>query len=177
MAPGIEIRQLAADDAPAYRQLRLRMLDLYPDAFTSSVDEDIQHPLKWTESRIAWSAWAPDNFVLGAFGQSGELIGAVGITRESRIKQLHKATLFGMFVAPEHAGTGTGRALLENCLARCRASPGLMQVNLTVTTSNRRACAFYQAAGFLAFGIEERAILVDAVFYDKTHMTLRLKTS
>lgn len=173
-AAAVAIRLLGVTDAPAYRALRLRMLQQNSDAFTSSYEEDVQHPLKWTEARIAHSAWAPDNFVLGAFGDDVGLIGAVGIARETRVKQAHKAALFGMFVAPEYASRGVGRALLSACMLRCRQAQGLLQINLTVTSDNQRACILYQSAGFMVFGTEPRAIVIDGRGISKTHMVLVL---
>ena len=168
------IRLLGVADAPAYRALRLRMLHQYPDAFTSSYEEDVQHPLKWTEARLACSPWTPDNFVLGALVGLDSLMGAVGITRESRPKQAHKAALFGMFVAPEYASRGIGKALLDACIARCRYAEGLLQINLSVTSNNQRACSLYRTAGFCVYGVEPRAIVINGSGISKTHMVLVL---
>ena len=52
----------------------------------------------------------------------------------------HIGEVFGMYVAPEYAGRGVGRLLIDACIARARES-GLDQVRLTVTASNARASA------------------------------------
>jgi ribosomal protein S18 acetylase RimI-like enzyme len=168
------IRQLVRDDAAPYHALRLRMLRMYPDAFTSSFEEDSRKPVAWAEARITPAADSPHDFVLGAFVDDQRIIGAVGIAVERKQKQRHKALLFGMYVAPEEAGRGIGRALLSACLARARAIPGLEQLVLTVTASNDRACRLYQAAGFATYGIEERAIKIGSDYFSKVHMVLRL---
>ena len=173
-AAGRSVRLLGVNDAAAYRALRLRMLRLHPEAFTSSFAEDVCHPIAWTESRIAYSPWLPDNFVLGAFDPDAALIGAVGVQREARRKQAHKASLFGMFVAPEHQGSGVGKALLQASLLRCREAAGLLQVHLTVTAGNQAAKAMYLASGFVAYGIEPRAVMIDGVGFSKQHMVLAL---
>ena len=173
----LSVRLLDAPDAAAYRSLRLRMLLRYPDAFTSSYEEDVAHPLEWTQSRIAYSPWTPGNFILGAFDGDGGLIAAIGIKREERRKQVHKATLFGMFVAPEHQGRGIGNALLHACLTRCRQVDGLLQIHLTVTAGNETAFALYCSAGFVVYGSEPRAVIVDGVGYAKTQMLLALDSA
>ncbi len=169
----MHIRQLDRADAAPYHVLRLRMLRLFPDAFTSSYEEDSLKPLAWAERRIVPDAEAPHDFVLGAFADSGEMIGAVGIAVETRIKQRHKALLFGMYVAPEAGARGVGRALLAACLERACAIPALEQINLTVTATNERARRLYERAGFQTFGIEERAIRVGTEYFAKAHMVLR----
>lgn len=172
----MQIRQLERDDASPYHALRLRMLRAYPDAFTSSYEEDSIKPLAWAEKRITPGVESPHDFVLGAFADSGAMIGSVGLAVETRIKQRHKALLFGMYVAPESASQGVGRALLSACLDRARSISGLEQVYLSVTTSNERARMLYEAAGFTSFGVEERAIKVGATYYAKSHMVLHLES-
>ncbi|MFN7858044.1 MAG: GNAT family N-acetyltransferase, partial [Acidovorax sp.] len=53
---------------------------------------------------------------------------------------------------------------------------GLTQLVLTVTASNTHVVRLYEQAGFRAWGLLPRAIVVDGVGYDKLHM-LRLLTS
>jgi ribosomal protein S18 acetylase RimI-like enzyme len=169
----MQIRQLERSDAAPYHALRLRMLRTYPDAFTSSYEEDSQKPLAWAEQRIAPGAESAHDFVLGAFGDSGEMIGSVGLAVEARMKQRHKAMLFGMYVAPESGSRGVGRALLAACLDRARGIPGLEQIYLSVTATNDRARKLYESAGFETFGIEERAIRIGPEYFAKAHMVLR----
>ena len=167
-------RPLTRSDAAAYRALRLAMLRQYPEAFTSSFDEENMKPVAWAEQRIGPNVGAPHDFILGAFSEAGDLVGAVGLAVEGRAKQRHKALLFGMYVAREAASGGVGRALLAACVDRARSIPGLEQINLTVTATSERARRFYEAAGFRSFGVEERAIKVDGVPYPKAHLVLYL---
>ena len=170
----MHIRQLGIADAAAYHALRLRMLKIHPDAFTSSYEEDVEKPLSWVEQRLAPGPVAPDDFVLGAFDAGDQLVGSIGFNVEGRAKQRHKGFIFGMYVAPEHVARGIGRALLERCIERARRETRVEQINLTVTASNERARKLYESAGFTAFGIEERAIKVGDTYFAKAHMVLRL---
>lgn len=174
VASRASIRPLVSADAPAYHALRLRMLRDFPDAFTSSFEEDATRPLAWVEARLAPPNRGGDVVVLGAFAEDGALLGCVGLNRETRQKQRHMALLFGMFVAPEHAGAGIGRALVDACIARAREMPGLEQVGLTVTATNERARRMYEMAGFMQFGFEERALKIGGVYHPKAHMVLYL---
>jgi L-amino acid N-acyltransferase YncA len=51
---------------------------------------------------------------------------------------------------------------------------GLTDLVLTVTEGNASAIRLNQEAGFVAFGTEPRAILVDGHLHGKVHMHLRL---
>jgi RimJ/RimL family protein N-acetyltransferase len=170
----MQIRELAAPDADQYTTPRLRMLREFPEAFTSSFEEVADKPLTWVQKRISPGKDAPHDFVLGAFTDDGMLVGSVGLSVEARRKHRHKALLFGMFVAPEQSSGGVGRALLHACLDRARRIPALEQINLAVTTTNERAVRFYEAAGFRAFGVEERALKIDGNYYPMAHMALYL---
>ena len=146
----------------------MRGLALHPDAFTSSHDEEAQKPLAESERRLA-----PDSrdVVYGAF-VDGTLAGVVGCSREPRAKNRHKAAVFGMFVAPEHARRRIGAALLAHLVEDARREPGLLQLVLTVTDSNCAARALYERAGFRSFGVEPHAIRVGDAFFGKNHMIL-----
>jgi RimJ/RimL family protein N-acetyltransferase len=150
--------------------LRLRGLREHPDAFTSSHAEESERPLVATERRLA-----PDggDWVFGAF-IANELAGLTGLSREPRAKNRHKASIFGMYVAPEHGRRGVGTALMQQVIEIARSQPGLEQLVLTVTDTNVAARTLYEQFGFRSFGVEPRAIRVNDVYYDKNHMILFL---
>ena len=168
----MQIRRLEVSDAPVYRELRLRGLREHADAFTSSFEEASQRPLADAEKRLAATSTEK---IWGAF-VNGELAGMVGLNRETRLKNRHKATLVGMYVADEYTGRGLGRALVDTVLQDARAC-GVELIVLTVTDSNRQACALYARAGFSAFGTEPDAIRVNGISFGKTHMVLQLPRS
>jgi ribosomal protein S18 acetylase RimI-like enzyme len=160
------VRPLTPADATLYRALRLRALREHPDAFTSSWEEDRDQPLEAAAARLAKHAF------WGAY-QASELYGIVGLERESRAKNRHKATVVGMYVAPEAAGQGVGRALMEALLAHARDA-GIQSLVLTVTDGNPAATRLYERAGFRSFGVEPDAIRVEGRSYAKNHMHLDL---
>jgi ribosomal protein S18 acetylase RimI-like enzyme len=162
----MHIRRLAPADALLYRSLRLRALRDHPDAFTSTYEDDSAHPLEVSAARLAshpfWGSY-----------QGAELYGFVGLEREQRAKNRHKATVVGMYVAPEVAGQGLGRALLAALLEHAERE-GLGSLVLTVTEGNEAAVSLYRAVGFRPFGTEPDAIRVDGRSYAKIHMHLAL---
>lgn len=168
----MSIRPLQVPDAPAYRAFRLRGLREHPDAFTSSFEEERLRPVADTERRLA--ACGTEK-LWGAF-VDGAMAGMVGLSRETRAKNRHKAALVGLYVADEFTGRGLGRALVQTVLRDARAC-GIELVILTVTDGNRSACTLYENAGFTAFGVEPDAIRVDGVSFGKQHMFLQLGAS
>jgi RimJ/RimL family protein N-acetyltransferase len=166
----IRVRRLTEADAGEYHQLRLRGLREHPDAFTSSYEEERERPLAWAKARVV----APRTIVLGAFAEA-TLVGVLGMSVDPRAKIRHIGQVFGMYVAPEHAGRGVGKQLLDACIAQARSSPEIEQLQLTVTETNKRAKALYERAGFRAFGIACNAVKVEERYYDKCHMSFDLR--
>jgi ribosomal protein S18 acetylase RimI-like enzyme len=160
------VRMLGPADATLYRSLRLRALRDHPDAFTSSYEQDREQPVEAAAARLAahpfWGAY-----------QHAELYGFVGLERELRPKNRHKATVMGMYVAPEVGGQGAARALLDALIAHARLNH-LESLVLTVTDGNQRAQRLYEAAGFRSFGVEPDAIRVAGRSFAKNHMQLNL---
>lgn len=161
-------------DAAEYRALRLRALREHPDAFTSSFEEDQLKPVEWARQRLGHRPEAPHDFILGAYAD-GKLIGILGMSVDFRKKVRHIGEVFGMYVAPEYAGRGIGRLLVDACIVRAREA-GLERLRLTVTNSNSRAKSLYGRAGFGAFGVERNAVKVDGRYFHKCHMVLALRS-
>jgi ribosomal protein S18 acetylase RimI-like enzyme len=164
----MQVRRLTQADAPAYRALRLRGLREHPQAFTSSFEEDAAQPAEAAQQRLA----ANRSSFWGAF-DGDTLCGVVGLDRETRAKNRHKATLVGMYVAPEAAGRGAGRALVDALLTQAR-DEGLRLLVLTVTEGNSRAMQLYERCGFRSFGVEPCAVCVDGRYFSKNHMAFWL---
>lgn len=167
-----KIRRLVLADAPVYREFRLRGFREHPDAFTSSFEEESAKALEYTEKRL--DPAGPDKFWAAFSGP--DMVGMIGLSPETRAKNRHKASLIGMFVAPEFSGRGIGWALVRCLLAEASAT-GIELIVLTVTDSNKPALALYRKAGFTSFGTEPDAIRVNGVSFGKTHMYLALSPS
>ena len=168
----MQIRRLEVSDAPVYRELRLRGLREHPDAFTSSFEEENLRSPADTEKRLSPTS---DTVMWGAFVE-GTLAGVVGMTRETRLKNRHKATLVAMYVAPEYGGRGLGLALVQTVIQAARTAEVELLV-LTVTDTNKQAAALYARAGFASFGVEPDAIRVNGVPFGKQHMYLQLTSA
>lgn len=170
MAHDLQIRRLSSADAAAFQRVRLRGLAESPAAFASSHAEEAG-----TAQEVVAQRLAPrdDSAVFGAF-DGGQLIGLIGIRRESMAKLRHKAALWGMYVAPEARRTGAGRALVAQALAFARDELGVRQVNLGVNSANHAAIALYRAAGFEIYGTERASLMIDGQAVDEHHMACRV---
>ncbi|MGF7239728.1 ribosomal protein S18 acetylase RimI-like enzyme [Pseudomonas oryzihabitans] len=164
----MNIQRLGPAWAPFYRQLMLDAYARHPEAFTSSPEERAALPLDWWERRLQEDDQAQE-LVWGAI-RGAELLGVVGLGRETREKVRHKATLFGLYVPDRYRRLGIAKGLLDELLTHAQGLPGLRVVQLTVTEGNDAALALYRQAGFNLFGSEPLAIAVGDGLLTKLHL-------
>ncbi|KJK24070.1 acetyltransferase [Burkholderiaceae bacterium 16] len=165
-----QIRLLTPADAGAFQALRLEGLLEAPAAFGSSFEEERELPLATIAGRLAAT---PGKAVIGAFDQgdgAAALAGVVGVMREDKVKQRHKAFVWGMYVAPAYRGRRLGRQLMAQALAVAAAMPDLRQVTLSVTAANAPAIALYESMGFRRYGVEPQALYVAPDYHDNLEM-------
>ncbi|KSV65847.1 GNAT family N-acetyltransferase [Ensifer adhaerens] len=165
MAP-FSIRRLTSSDAEAYRAVRLDGLLKHPEAFGSSYEDEASRPIEVTAERL------DSGFVLGAFDSDEKLMGVAGLAIQTATKAKHKGTLWGMYVLPEARGTGLSRLLVDGIIAEARGK--VERLLLTVVSSNAAALSLYRKAGFVEYGLEQRALRVDDAYFDEMLMALPL---
>ena len=155
------VRRLGVADAALYRALRLEGLEQAPEAFGSTLEREMAMPL------AAFAARLEERVVLGAF-DGGECVGLAGLIVETMEKERHKGTLFGMYVRPAARKRGAGAALVEGILAA--AGGQVAQVKLAVVDGNAGARRLYERCGFVAYGVEKRALRFRGRYYDEVLM-------
>ena len=168
------IRPLTVADAQAFWDLRLRAFTESPGSFNTSPDEARAHPLAEVERVLRGETGSPSDIVLGAFDP--ELCGHFGLRRELRRKVAHRATLWGLYVAPEVRGGGLGHRLLQAVLDHARLQPGLLIVELTVMADNQQALGVYRRLGFQRYGYQRRAVKAENGYRDEERLMLELDT-
>lgn len=171
MNSALLIRQLGPADRDAYFQLRLRGLKAHPESFGQGYEEALAKGASQHDAMLQGARAAKGDFLLGAYAvnaaqANAPLIGVVGLLRNQRDKEQHKASVIGMYVAPEAAGRGVGRALLNALLERAAQVEGLRQIQLIVNSQNEAARKLYESLGFRRYGCEIDALNVNGVFHD-----------
>lgn len=162
----LSIRQLGAEDAAPYRDLRLLGLKSDPRAFASSYASESKLTLEDHRKTLE------TNLVLGAF-ENDRLEGAVAYFVPRQAALAHRGHVWGMIVAPDTRGKGMGKAVLSALIAHARAA-GLRQLHLGVGAYNVGAIHLYKQLGFCTYGTEPRALNIDNQDIDEHLMVLFL---
>ena len=162
-----EVRLLVLNDAAAFRALRLESLQEHPEAFGASYETEAEQPNEFFVERLE------NNTVFGGF-RGSDILGIVGFYSQQAAKLRHKGVLWGMYVREAARGSGLASALLDAVVEHARGNVELLQ--LTVVTSNKRACRFYERCGFVQYGVEPQALRVDGRYYEEALMMMRLNS-
>ena len=169
------IRPLTAADVLPYKSLRDEALECAPESFSSDHAASVNRPASAYAPRFG--APASGHFFLGAFAPDGPLLGCIGCERELLPQQRHSARVVSMMVAPAAQRRGIGQQLLAACIEQAAQVAGLEQLTLSVTASNHHVVRLYESAGFRAWGLLPRAIVVQGAGYDQLHMVRLLPPS
>ena len=105
--------------------------------------------------------------MFGAFHGS-ELIGIAGLVIRGRRKEAHKGLLVGMYVRPGSRKAGVGQRLVETIIEFAQGEIELIQ--LAVISENEQARRLYNRLGFVAYGIEKKALKQGSRYYDEVLM-------
>lgn len=171
----ITVARITVERFPACWALRLRALRDHPDAFGQPVEE--AKKLTPQEAERQFRTWwdSGDNRTFGVFDARGDVLGMIGVARETRPKNRHRVSIWGVYVVPEARGRGLSGQLLEHALDYARGVAGILQVHLAVASHNQGAIRPYQRAGFVHCGRLPRVdILPDGTAIDHDLMVLML---
>jgi ribosomal-protein-alanine N-acetyltransferase len=130
MPVNVELRSLEAYDLDAVEEI-----------------ERASYPTPWSRSMFAAELQKPSSLSLGAYHESGELVGYAIVSRY--VEAWH---VMNIAVIPEFRRRGIGRTLLER-LFEITASDARRGYTLEVRVSNADAIRLYERLGFEARGI------------------------
>jgi ribosomal protein S18 acetylase RimI-like enzyme len=154
--------------------LRLRALREHPEAFGQPYAEAVRLTPDEVRDRAALFWTHGDNQVFVAQAADGSFVGMLGVARETRERDRHRAFVWGVYVAPEARSQGVAGRLLAAAIAWCRSLDGVVQVHLSVAANNAPAIRVYRQAGFIWCGRTPRVWILDGQVLDQDHMVLML---
>ncbi|PJJ03637.1 ribosomal protein S18 acetylase RimI-like enzyme [Streptomyces sp. 2333.5] len=150
------IRPVKAQEWQRLRELRMAALadPVARVAFNETLEEAAGQPDELWQSRAARSeeGVAPMTFIGEASDGSWGGMVVVLVETDEEVPQTH---LVGVYVRPEHRGTGLARELFRAAIGWSwgLAKPAVERVRLWVHEENGRAEAFYRALGFVETGL------------------------
>lgn len=164
----VNIRQLFEADAERFSALRREVTACNPVPMGLSLEEELGRPIEGFRAQLTYPE---PNAAFGAFIDD-QLVGCAAVAWPSKFpSSRHKATLWGVFVAPTARGRGIGRTIVQHAVDHAFRN-GVRRVNLLVYVPNDAALRLYQRLGFEPCGSEPEAIFLSGAYYDGIHMSL-----
>ncbi|OPA77769.1 hypothetical protein BVG16_15175 [Paenibacillus selenitireducens] len=158
------IRKLTVEDADTLWALRLQSIREHPTMFFSSYEEMTDRKLD--EFKKTYPA-SEDQFILGAWGESEQLIGMVGFRKAPVSKNImNHGNLWGLYVQASYQNLGIGKQLIEAMLDALQEMKDLTAVTLGVMSHNEAAIHVYQQFGFELYDVEKDAFTYKGQSYD-----------
>ncbi len=159
----MNIRLLREEDWRIWKAFRRETLLHFPLSFSSSMQEEE----KLNDEQF--KNWITRHTIYGAFREE-ELIGSVGFFKLDCSKERHRGVLFGMNVLLPYQRRGLGGELMKTILQHAREH--VLQLHLTVISTNKTAVRLYERHGFKIYGTEPRSLQFEGHFYDHHLMAL-----
>lgn len=165
-------RRLTPADAPAFAALRRAALVESPWAFLGAPGDDSSSDPAIIAERIA----NPENAIVAIDHEAdaSRLVAIAGVFRMSRLKQRHRAGIWGVYCDPEFRGRGYGRAVVRAAIDVARSWPGVKIIGLAASARSPHVRALYESLGFVYWGTEPDSVEIDGVGADDHYLCLRL---
>ena len=139
----------------------MEALENDPQAFGSSTQEEEKLTREDWERRIRDALFALED---------GKPVGMIVFVLNDRPKLKHVASIFGVYVSPEHRGKGIGTGLLRAALLRIGRKEGIVKAKLAVNSEQLSALRMYEKAGFVVAGRMQKELKVGRRFFDELIM-------
>lgn len=168
----INIRVAVPDDAVLLRAIRLEALTNYPQAYATDYDSAAK------ESIESWSKYIknyemPQKGVIYIASFEDQLVGMLGLIRGNWPKTQHLGTIWGVYIKEDWRRLHIGQTLVQKCISWAQ-SQNMVNLKLSVLTSNTKAICCYTNCGFNIYGIDPKAIFYDDLFYDEFLMVKQI---
>ena len=165
MKNNYQIRSLELNDWTQFRLLRLEALQQHPEAFGASLEEEFLLTDEMFREGYSKSE------IFGAFSKDNEtLVGCAGFFIYSSLKMQHRGCLFSMYTKEDYRNQGIADALIKKVIEH--AKKRVIQLHLTVVTTNKAAIRLYEKNGFRIYGTEPQSLKISDQFYDEHFMVI-----
>ncbi len=160
-------RKLRPEESGLYRSIRLESLQLYPDSFCSTYEQQLEKEKLGFENYIEIEH--PDKFIMGAFKED-ELIGICGFHRSADDWHQHRGEIIQVYIRAGHQGQNISMHLISACMEIAFKLPGLERIELGVLSSSKAAHRIYEKLGFEEYGVQKNYLKKGELYQDQIFM-------
>lgn len=174
MPADIEIRLLTKNDAPAYQALRLQSLQVNPEAFLSSYENESKLHDSAFADHLDWAYHPPSFGYFGVF-VGEQLAGYIQTGKNYLEKQEHVSSLYNLYVSTDFRHQGLATKLIEHVTQLLEKNESIERVFLSCTAKNPSAYRLYKKLGFHRIGVKAKAVKWNGQYDDEIEMVKLLR--
>lgn len=163
-------RALTTEDAQKYLRIRAEMLRNDPWSFMSSPGDDRFAAADDVRRYLE----APQRAII-AIDHGPELGSVAGLVGPTRVRQPHRAEVWGVYTSPACRRQGLARRVMLHTIELARTWPGVEVLALCVSARAPAARSMYESLGFVCWGTEPDVLRIADQSADEHHMHLRLQ--
>ena len=169
-----EIRILDFGDAEAFKNIRIGSLVDDPLSWLSSLEEEKDLPPYAFSNKLKF-AIAPPIFGYYGYFEDGKLQAYAQLSNSFWNKKKHIINLYDVCVSKEVRRKSVGTKLMKYIIDKAKKTPGIEQIHLWVTSTNKGAITFYESLGFkMAASTKNTVKENDGNYQDEILYTLNL---
>jgi ribosomal protein S18 acetylase RimI-like enzyme len=168
-----QIRLLSADDAVAYKELRLKALTTNPESFLATFEAENLKSLASFSAELRYSLSEP---IFGYYGifEDNHLVGYAFLEKSYLEKQQHVAFFYNLYIHPDYRGKKLASKLFEFLLTQLKEKTKIERLFLSCNQKNQPAQELYKKLGFKPYAIKEKSIKWQGQYDDEIEMVMEL---
>lgn len=167
------IRQLTTDDAQSYQQLRLKALQTNPESYLATYETEKDKSVDSFVWEISYATSPPISGYYGVFVDD-QLVGYTQLDQSNLTKQSHIATMFNLYIDPNHRGQGYASQLFEYLIKIAKDKAQIERIFITCNRKNLPAQKLYAKLGFTEYGLREKSVKWQGEYDDEVEMVKEL---
>ncbi|MBU3740721.1 MAG: GNAT family N-acetyltransferase [Candidatus Kapabacteria bacterium] len=161
------IRPFEYEDFESFFTIQREALERSPELFGSDYSWFASLSRLSVEQRFERYLNYPYTYLLGCFGESGEILGMIGFSSDQSIKLRHKGRVWGLYVRESARGKGIASALTASVIEIGRDVLGIEQISCSVSSQNQASYNHYLRIGFTIYGTELHALKIGDTYVDE----------
>ncbi len=150
----------------ALKEFMLKALKTDPEAFTVSYEEYFHASDYWWQNYLQNYLLGKDSIMLFGIDKNKNPVAMTGVLFGAKARQKHVATIVWVYVEPKSRGKGMSIKLLKKALQIIKNESHIEKVNLTVTSSQKKAISIYEKFGFYKCGQLSKELKINDTYYD-----------
>lgn len=164
------IKKLKIANLAEFKRFRLEALFESPQCFGSNYDAECNYD----DARFLRMMRDDEcSFVMAAF-EGDNIVSMLGFGSSESRHIIHKAFIWGVYTGVNHRGKSLAKKVMLAAFEAVKLRPQIKILQLGTAVDNHAAIGLYKSFGFISYGIEINALIINGKSIDENLMYLEI---